>query len=105
MEFVKSEIVKLKDFAGVIESGLMQSQRRQDYERQDTIGTLDSLITAEDISLYGRGQRGEVHHLRTFDGPGDDLPLQSSLYLPGERMRWNVGCSLPLRRLQEAVRQ
>jgi len=52
MEFVKSEIVKLKDFAGVIESGLMRSQRRHDYERQDTIGTLDSLITAEDLSLY-----------------------------------------------------
>lgn len=52
MEFVKSEIVKLKNFAGVIESGLMRSQRNQDFERQDTIGTLDSLIAAEDISLY-----------------------------------------------------
>ena len=52
MDFVKFEIVKLKEFAGVVEAGLLRSQHRRDYDRQDTFGTLDSLITAEDISLY-----------------------------------------------------
>lgn len=53
MEYCKSEIIRLKEFAGVVESSMARMPRRHEFELSERSGgTMESLVTAEDVSLY-----------------------------------------------------